>query len=113
MLCTTHQLYGDRIYLGANIKSAYNAPDGVLTDAEFNFNLLMSSIRQHEEFGFGALVQNFKLLDSYKQLMILKRNVGWIIGVCMILQNCYVCLNGSKTSLEFNMKPPSLEEYLQ
>ena len=30
----------------------------------------------------------------------------------VLLRNCYVCLYGSKTGKKFDLKPPSLEDYM-
>jgi nuclease HARBI1 len=77
------------------------------------FNKLMSSVREAVEWNFGLLKALWKFIDFKKQHKILLSPVARIILVAMLLTNCHTCYHeGNQISMYFDLKPPSLEQYL-
>ena len=64
-----------------------------------------------------AMVSNiFRICGSAEGNKIAKKHPVVLeqLRVCILLTNCYVCLNGDQAGSvnTFNISPPSLEEYL-
>lgn len=73
----------------------------------------MSRCRIAVEHGF-ARVQNAWLFNAFdKQLKIRLSPVPAYYMVSVLLVNIWTCLRGNQTSQQFNLEPPSLEEYLR
>lgn len=104
-------LYGDTAYgVNLNILSPFRGQQ--LTQAEQEFNRLMSGVRVSVEWSFGKIAQLFAFLDFKKNQKILLQPIGKYYIVGALFANCHTCLYGSLTSQFFNVQPPELEVYL-
>jgi hypothetical protein len=68
------------------------------------------------EHGYGQLFNLFWIMIRSESHSMLDDGIHiFRLGiVCFLLQNCYVCFNGSTTCSAFNnyVSPPSIAEYL-
>lgn len=104
-------LYGDPAYpLRDLLMKPYSTSR--TTPEQVAFNYAMSSVRQAVEWGFGKLVGNFAFLDFKKNQKMLLQDLRSMYRAAVILINCHTCLYGSQTGTQFNVQPPTLEEYL-
>ena len=112
-------LFGDSIYRGMlqMITSYYRAiPPNMLTVAQVRCNKAFRSTRIPIERNYGATSCIFCCCDAAKSLQLGKRHPYALeqLGVCHLMINCYVCLNGDQAGSvnTFDYAPPPLEEYL-
>ena len=105
-------LYGDPAYpMSIFILKGYQG--AALTVEQQEFNSAMSSVRQAVEWGFGDVLSHFAFVDFKKQQKIMLQPVAAYYKVSCLFTNCRaICRGGNKTSKFFNMKPPTLAEYL-
>ena len=102
-------MYGDPAYpIRAHLQRPYKG--GVLTPAQQDFNISMSTVRSSVEWIFGD-INYFKFLDFKKKLKIGLNAVGKMFVTCVLMQNARSILYGSATSEYFGLNPPTLEEY--
>ncbi len=73
----------------------------------------LSSLRQTIEWNYALVKNTWKYLDAKECMKIYKQPLCKIILTCLLLQNAFICLNGSQTSSYFNFPPPSLEEWTE
>ena len=104
-------LYGDpayptRDYLLSPFKGAH------LTEEESAFNQAMSSVRECLEWEFGKILNKFAFLDYKKNLKIYLQPVAKYYLIGALLANCHTCIYGNQTSDYFDLRPPTVEEYL-
>ena len=87
---------------------------GNLTQRERKFNKAYSKVRVSVEWGFGHIVSLWPFLDSPKQQQTLLSSSGlgkqFIVGG--ILKNCHSCFYRNVSSSRFDVRPPSIDEYL-
>ena len=74
-------------------------------------NAIMSEVRVSVEHGFGKVMQNWSYIGFRNGLKIGLSPVGAYYMVSVLLTNIHTCLRGSQTSAQFEINPPSLEEY--
>ena len=105
-------LYGDLAYpLAMFVLKGYEG--AALTVEQQEFNSAMSSVRQAVEWGFGNVLSHLTFVDFKKQQKIMLHPVAAYYKVSCHFTNCRaICRGGNKTSKFFNMKPPTLAEYL-
>jgi len=104
-------LYGDPAYPNRDfLISPFRG--AVLTAEESAFNRAMSSVRECVEWEFGKILSIFAYLDYKKNQKIFLQPVAKYYIVGAILANCHTCLYGNQTSNYFDLRPPTLEEYL-
>lgn len=105
-------VYDDPAYpLGVHLQAPFR--HGVLTLLMEQCNFDMSFVRVSAEWLFEDIINNFKYLDSKKNLKIGMSSVGKMYLVCALLNNAITCLYGNKTSEVFGLDPPSLQYYLR
>jgi hypothetical protein len=107
-----YALYGDSAYpIYDCILSRHLGDD--LNEVLSLENECMSSVRESIEWVNADIKSKFAFISFHKGLKLRHSpNVIRLIVVACILTNCYKCLNGCQTSKYFDLKPPSLEEYL-
>ena len=104
-------LYGDQAY--PNRPTLIVPYKGrVLTRRQKAFNNAMKSFRISVEWGFKDVTHLFTSLDFKYGLKLYQNQVAKMYLVGTLLTNCHICLYGNQTSKYFNLKPPSLEQYL-
>ncbi|CAB1108179.1 unnamed protein product [Ectocarpus sp. CCAP 1310/34] len=109
-----YYLYGDPAYQNSPwLIAPYRG--GVLTPAERGFNAAMSGVRVTVEWGFGRIVAQWPYVDYHKkqQVGLSACGLGKQHAVAGILTNCHCCFYPNSTAQDFDVQPPSLEEYLQ
>lgn len=105
-------IYGDPAYpLVELIIKPYSTRN--ISPEEALFNMNMSSMRQAVEWGFGKTISIFAFLDYKKNQKLLLQDLESMYFAATLLSNCHTCLYESQASKYFNIKPPSLAEYLQ
>ena len=82
----------------------------VLTRRQKVFN--NANFRISVEWGFKDVRHLFTSLDFKYGLKLYQNQVAKMYLVGTLLTNCHICLYGNQTSKYFNLKPPSLEQYL-
>ena len=82
-----------------------------LTVQQEAFNSAMSTVRESVEWLFQDIIEYFKFLDFKKNLKLQLSSVGKYYMVCAIFQNALTCLYGNQSSIFFDVKPPTLQEY--
>ena len=103
-------VYGDPAYpLRVHLQAPFRHE--VLTDQMEAHNASMSAVRSSVEWLFGVIINYFKCLAFFKNVKIGLSSVGKLYIVSALLQNALTCLYGNKTSLFFDLEPPTLEEY--
>ena len=101
-------LYGDPAYgITSNILAPYQGAQ--LSQQQRDFNKSMSHVRICVEWVFGKICQYF---DFKRNNKVLLQPVGKHYLVAALLTNFHSYLYGSNTASFFNVRPPSLEQYL-
>jgi hypothetical protein len=105
-------LYGDPAYgLSDWIMCGFKGNN--LSFQQEHFNSTMSSVRTAVEWNFGLAKSLWQQMNYYRSNKINLTPVGKIVKVCILLTNCHTCyFGGNQISDFFDMKPPSLKEYL-
>ena len=108
---TIYTLYGDlahaqSIYL---IGGFHNADDG---NVEALYNWIMSSVRITVEWGFSAIIEQWKFLDFRQSMKTFECPVAQYYIIAAFLCNLCNCLVGSKTQSYFNAQQLTIDEYL-
>ena len=106
-------IYRDLAYIPAyGIMGGYKARvNHPLTEQQKAMNAIMSEVRVSVEHGFGKVMQNWSYIGFRNGLKIGLSPVGAYYMVSVLLTNIHTCLRGSQTSAQFEINPPSLEEY--
>lgn len=105
-------LYGDPGYNPTNwMVAPYKGAQ--VTPAQAAFNAAMSSVRVTVEWSFGRVTSLWRLLDFAPALRVLSSPIGSYYQVAVLLTNCRTALDGrNEVSDQFQVKPPSLGEYV-
>ena len=100
-------LFGDSIYMPSEVIIIKGDNDGIY------FNK-MNRLREKIEHEFGLFQSLWKHMTQIHTLRILRRNnrLHKRIMVYWLVTNIYTCFNGNTTSVRFNLRPPSVAEYL-
>lgn len=104
-------IFGDQAY-GIRELLLCPYPGRALNEAQQNFNLTMSRVRQAVEWGFQKIIMEFAFLDFKKNQKLLLQDIQCMYKASAILTNCHTCLYSSETAQFFNIQPPHLEQYL-
>jgi DDE superfamily endonuclease len=115
VLDKTYKMYGDSIFPWLEcVHSRYRSGgDYVINEREKLENRVMSSCRESEEWHYAEIKTLFPFVTVQDKQQLLRCPVRETFLTCIILRNCYVCLNGNKTSTKFQCQPPQLEEWLR
>ena len=114
-------LFGDGIYNQNGlmcIRSYYRSygPLNMLTPWKQRVNQKMRPIRETIEWSYGDVGNILRLSPCPDNYKLGKRHpyAQAQLRTCFLIYNCYVCLNGNKSSSYnmFDCRPPSLENYL-
>ena len=74
----------------------------------------MSAVRASVEWVFGRIKTLFAFVDFSKNLRVMHGPEGMDFPVAGLLTNVHCCVNeGNQISDMFDIKPPSLTEYLE
>ncbi|RPA78411.1 hypothetical protein BJ508DRAFT_212043 [Ascobolus immersus RN42] len=84
-----------------------------LSEAQFEFNLQMSRVRECVEWGFEDILRLWTSLTFTRSQKLFGTLVGAQFKVATLLTNLHICLYGCQTSRYFNLNPQSLEDYLK
>ena len=104
--------YGDPAYpLGVHLQAPFKNIQ--LTPQMVLYNATMSEVRVAVEWLFGNITNYFKFIYFKSQLQINMSSVGKFYIVCALLENALTCLYGNIVSEEFEVQPPSLQDYFQ
>lgn len=76
------------------------------------FNTRVSKCRMSVEHGFGKWITQFAFINFHANLKTQLQIVGTIHRVTALLTNCHTCLYGHQTATFYDVRPPTLEEYL-
>jgi hypothetical protein len=108
-------LYGDPAYsCSYGVIGAYKATVSAgLTPEQQGFNRDMSALRISVEHGFGKVMNLWRFNAFSRDLKIGLSPVAAYFIVAVLLTNIHTSLRGSQTSVQFNMQPPPLDEYLR
>ncbi|KAF2889512.1 hypothetical protein ILUMI_07648 [Ignelater luminosus] len=104
-------LYGDPAYPLTDLLLCPYAGRN-LTKQQQNFNRSMSTVRKSVEWEFGKVISELAFLDYKKNQKLLLQDIGNMYRTAVILTNCHTRLYDSQSNQYFNIKPPTLEEYL-
>lgn len=106
-------IYGDQAYgVKQLLLSPFSGQPANLLEHEIAFNNSMKVLRVAVEWGFQKLVTQFAFLDFKKNQKLLLTDIEALYKCAVILVNCHTCLNGSQSSIYFNVTPPVLEDYI-
>ena len=107
-----YYIYGDPAYpISKWIISGYRGDN--LDERKMLFNAEMSKLRQGVEWNFGRMKTLWGFITYKMQQKVMLSNVGTMVLVAMFMTNCNCCYyRKNQISTYFNMKPPSLKEYL-
>ncbi|KAJ8915379.1 hypothetical protein NQ315_008266 [Exocentrus adspersus] len=108
---TTYVLYGDQAY-GIRELLMCPFPGRGVNEAQQNFNVSMSTVRQAVEWSFQKIIMLFAFVDFKKNQKLLLQDVEEMYKTATLLTNCHTCLYGSQSSQFFYMEPVALERYL-
>lgn len=112
-------LYGDKGYYAGSwcVYGAAKRARGQrrLADEPFYSNVEMSRYRIEVEHAFGHVVNTFKFVDGGKKLRVGLTPVAAWYRVAVLLVNCLTCMRdgGNQTNIAFEIRPPTLDEYLR
>ena len=76
------------------------------------YNHIMSSMRITVEWGFGAIIKQWKFLDFRQSMKIFECPVAQYYIIAAFLCNLRNCLVGSKMQSYFNAQQLTIDEYL-
>ena len=108
---TIYTLYGDLAYAQSMYLIGGFCNVDVGTD-EALYNHIMSSMRITVEWGFGAIIEQWKFLDFRQSMKIIECPVAQYYIIAAFLCNLCNCLVGSKTQSYFNAQQLTIDEYL-
>ena len=108
---TIYTFYGDLAYAKSMylIGGFHNADVG--TD-EALYNCIISSVRITVEWGFGAIIRQWKFLDFQQSMKIFECPVAQYYIIAAFLCNLHNCFVGSKMQSYFNAQQLTIDEYL-
>ena len=104
-----YQIFGDPAY---GVSPVLISPfGGEKTEEELDWNNRMSAVRMSVEHGFGAVLTSWPFLRAFWKLRVRSSPVGRYYRVAVLLYNALSCFRPNATSLRYNCRPPSVEEY--
>ncbi|KAF0704449.1 hypothetical protein AaE_014933 [Aphanomyces astaci] len=105
-------MYGDPAYgIVPYLISGFKGNN--LSAQKLAFNKWMSRVRQSVEWNF-KLLKTMRSYITFKMLAKIRLSpVANVVAIAMLLTNCHCCYHGgNQISDYFNLKSPSLREYL-
>ena len=84
----------------------------MLEQHEALYNHIMSSMRITVEWGFGAIIEQWKFLDFQQSMKIFECLVAQYYIITAFLYNLCNCFVGSKMQSYFNAQQLTIDEYL-
>lgn len=104
-------IYGDS---GYNERAFLEIPfqGSSLTENQAAFNKAMSAARITVEWMFKEVKTYWTMVDFPRKMRVLQAPVGSLYVAAVLLSNIRNCFYRNETSIYFNCKPPTLEEYL-
>ena len=107
-----YALYANTAYPDSDVlfRSFRNVLPGSL---EAQFNTEMSHVCETVECDFKEILQQWAYLGSKPAMQVFKTAVArfYVLGVFLV--NCRSCIYGNQVSKYFNLRPMTLETYLQ
>lgn len=106
------KVYGDSAYAvlhDSHIAYCFPSP---LTPPQAVSNEHFKSVRETIEWSYAETMSHWKMLDFAHGLRIRQMDVANMWLISHLLNNVYICLNGSNTTEYFSCMPPSFEEYV-
>ena len=108
---TIYTLYGDLAYAQSiYLIGGFHNDEGGIDEALYN--QIMSSVRITVEWGFGAIIKQWKFLDFQQSMKIFECPVAQYYIIAAFLCNLCNCLVGSKTQSYINAQQLTIDEYL-
>lgn len=108
---------GERFYMYGD--SAYSAHHDVLSpyphpanDAERELNKLFSRVRVMVEHGFARTVKYYAFTDYVKSQRMHLTPTAAMYKLSVFFANIHSCIYANQTSIDFNARPPTVEQYL-
>ena len=100
-------VYGDSIYMPSEVIIVKGDNEGL-------YFTKMNRLREKIEHEFGLFECLWKHMMQIHTLKLYRENsrLSKRIMVYWLITNIYTCFNGNTTSFRFNLKPPTIVEYL-
>lgn len=105
-------IYGDKGYTSSDVLGTpIRDPVGL----EAKMNQCMASVRIISEWQFGTIKNKFQALEFTRHMKVFKSLVGVWYPVCVLLTNCYTCMNENENKVRemFGCDQPDIREYLR
>ncbi|KAI7854300.1 hypothetical protein BDC45DRAFT_569405 [Circinella umbellata] len=107
-------LYGDPAhYHHQNIVAPFAVSENDETSRESVYHQKMSKIRVAVEWEFGRTVNLFTFLDYHNNQKAWLSPVGAYYFVGVLFRNIKICLGGGQACKYFDVRPPTIDEYLE
>lgn len=107
---TVSHLYGDKAYQSLDIIMApFHPPQ---SDAEEEYNTLLSNLRIAVEHGFGKITRLWSFTDMKRVHRTGLQPTAAYYFVMTLMTNLHTCMHGNQISEKFDLDPPSVDEYL-
>jgi len=108
---------GERFYMYGD--SAYSAHHDVMSpyadpasDDERQLNKLFSQVRVMVEHGFARTVKYYAFTDYVKLQRMHLSPTAAIYRLSVFFANIHSCIYGNQTATDYNVRPPTVEQYL-
>ncbi len=105
------QLYGDSTYAMSGVLVSPHMWVGVLTAAEWAWNMAMGGVRISAEHAFGIVLQEWPFLRCSWKHHILGTACGLWYRVAVLLTNAHNAFVPNQTTDRYDCMPPSIYEY--
>jgi hypothetical protein len=106
-----YQLFSDPAYGVSPILISPFSGSGDRTEAEQEFNELMSAVRIEVEHGFGGVTSLWPFMNAWWKHQIWGSPIGHYYCVAVLLTNAHNCYRPNQTAEYLQVMPPVLEEY--
>jgi nuclease HARBI1 len=105
------QIFGDPAYgVTPVLLSPFSGP-GDRTEAEQEWNVVMSQARISIEHAFGLVLKEWPFLRAHWKHRVFASPLGRYYRVAVLLTNAQSCFHPNQTSNHFTCPPPSVQEY--
>ena len=104
-------IYGDPAY-GCTQYFVSPFPTIPYNELKATFNANMSKYRVCVEWSFADILRYWQSLEMRYSQRVFMTPVKKMYIVAVLLTNCVTCFNGNVTSNFFDIKPPSIDEYI-
>jgi hypothetical protein len=104
--------YGDKAYNSrSHVRGAYHGRH--LTQQQRRANYMMSGKRIAAEWAFSKIKSRCPFVQQSWLLKLRAMDVAATVRVAVLLTNAHSCIHHNETSLYFDCRPPSLQQYFQ